>query len=798
MAEAGVHNHLLCFHCGEVCPTAGITAENNHFCCEGCKMVYQLLNKSGLCDYYALNENPGLNQRITVRKDKFAFLEDEAIQRQLITFSNEQQTHITFYLPQIHCSSCLYLLENLHRLQPAVISASVNFTRKEVSIIYNHNNLSLQKLAELLTSIGYEPYISLQNLQNHKPGAKKSLIYQMGVAGFCFANIMLLSFPEYLGLEAADMQLQGIFRWLNVLLALPVFFYSAWPFYESGWKGLRHKFLNIDAPIALAIIVTFSRSLYEVISGTGAGYFDSMAGIVFFMLVGRVLQDKTYQQLSFERDFTSYFPVAATLVKDGTEVPVPLPDIKAGDTLLIHSNELIPADGICTRGKACIDYSFVTGESLPVNKEMGEMVYAGGKQTGSAIEILVIKEVAQSYLTRLWSADAFKKNNEAGSVSFVHLLSRYFTYILFAIAASAAAYWAFTDSTKVWNVITAVLIVACPCALLLSNTFTNGNILRILGRNKLYMRNAQAIEDMAGITHIVFDKTGTLTTTSQQEIVYEGLELNKRQQLAIASLAAQSGHPLSRALVTYFGNKKRLPIEEFREIPGQGIEGMVGNDWISLGSQRFVAGATGATDHSTGVFVAIDDKVYGHFSLRNHFRESAAPLIKTLSSRYRLSVLSGDNPTERSTLQQMMGDEAILLFNQQPADKLQYIKKLQEQGERVMMIGDGLNDAGALKQSNVGIALTEDCNNFTPASDAIMDAGQLSALYQFIRLCKANKQIVIASFILSIVYNIVGLSFAVQGLLSPLIAAILMPASSLSILLVTFGSSNIAAKFFRF
>jgi Cu+-exporting ATPase len=155
MAEAKVHNHLLCFHCGEVCPTANVSAEDKHFCCEGCKMVYQLLNKSGLCDYYALNENPGLNQRIPVRKDKFAFLNDESIQRQLITFTNEQQTHITFYLPAIHCSSCLYLLENLHRLQPAVISALVNFTRKEISIIYNHNSLSLQKLAELLTSIGY-------------------------------------------------------------------------------------------------------------------------------------------------------------------------------------------------------------------------------------------------------------------------------------------------------------------------------------------------------------------------------------------------------------------------------------------------------------------------------------------------------------------------------------------------------------------------------------------------------------------------------------------------------------------
>lgn len=796
MASATVHNQLACFHCGEVCTVTNITAEGKHFCCEGCKMVYQLLNKSGLCDYYALNENPGLTQRITVRKDKFAFLEDEVIQRQLISFSNEQQTHVTFYLPQIHCSSCLYLLENLHRLQPAVISATVNFNRREVSIIFDHNTISLQKVAELLTSIGYEPYISLQNLQQHKPGPNKKLIYQLGVAGFCFANIMLLSFPEYLGLEAADMQLQAIFRWLNVLLALPVFFYSAWPFYESGWKGLRHKFLNIDAPIALAIIVTFSRSLYEVISGTGPGYFDSMAGIVFFMLTGRVLQDKTYQQLSFERDFTSYFPVAATLVKDGKEVPISLPEIKAGDTLLIHSNELIPADGICTRGKACIDYSFVTGESLPVSKEMGEMVYAGGKQTGGAMEILVIKEVAQSYLTRLWSADTFKKNNEAKSTSFVHLLSRYFTVILFTIAAIAATWWAFTDSSKVWNVITAVLIVACPCALLLSNTFTNGNILRMLGRNKLYLRSAQTIEDMANITHIVFDKTGTLTSTGEKEIKYEGISLSKHQQQAIASLAAQSNHPLSRALAAHFGNLKRLPLEEFREVPGKGIEGMVGEDWISLGSQRFISGVPGIINNGSRVFVAFDDKVYGHFSVQNHYRESVAPLIRSLAPGYKLSVLSGDHDSEHHILQRIMGN-ATLLFNQQPADKLQYIQKLQQQGERVMMIGDGLNDAGALKQSDVGIALTDDCNNFTPASDAIMDATQLSGLYRFIRLCKVNKQIVIASFILSIVYNIVGLSFAVQGMLSPLIAAILMPASSLSILLLTFGCSNIAARLLR-
>lgn len=798
MPSAAVHQQLTCFHCGEDCANDKIQLEQKVFCCDGCKMVFQLLNQNGLCEYYNLNEKPGISQRQPVRRDKFAFLEDPKMQDKLVHFRDNTQTHITFYLPQVHCSSCLYLLENLHHIQPGVISSKVNFTSKEVTIVFDENQISLRETAELLTSIGYEPYISLNDLKNDKPRIKRSMIIQLGVAGFCFSNIMLLSFPEYLGLADADMGLQSVFRNLSFALALPVFFYSAIPFYTSGWKGLKHKFLNIDAPIALAIIVTFGRSVYEVLTGTGSGYFDSMTGIVFFMLVGRVLQDKTYQQLSFERDYTSYFPIAVTVVKDNKEIPTALPDIKTGDTLLIHNEELIPADGILTRGKALIDYSFVTGESIPVSKEMGEIIYAGGKQTGANIELLVIKEVAQSYLTSLWAGDQFKKSSETKSISFVHLLSRYFTIILFSIATIAAIYWNFHDSTKVWNVITAVLIVACPCALLLSNTFTNGNILRILGRNKFYLRNAQVIEDIAHIDHFVFDKTGTITTTKEQEVVYEGVKLSWMQERAIAALAAQSTHPLSKAISNYYKSPEQLPeVTSFQEIAGKGTEAVIHGQLISLGSKSYITGSKEKYNPATQVWLAIEKEPVGYFSIRNHYRESVAPLLKALGNKYKISIISGDNAAEQQNLTKLLGSDATLLFNQQPAQKLQYIQQLQQSGAKVMMIGDGLNDAGALKQSHVGIALTEDSNNFTPASDAILEASQLSKFMKLIWLCKANKKIVMAAFVLSILYNIVGISFAVQGLLSPMVAAILMPVSSLSILLVTFGSSNLSARFMK-
>lgn len=756
-------------------------------------MVYQILNQSDLCDYYNLNENPGLSQRIKVRKDKFAFLDDEKIQLQLVSFRDEKQVHITFYLPQMHCSSCLYLLENLHRLDRGVISSKVNFARKEVDIVFLTGKTSLRKVAETLASIGYEPYISLNDLKEKRPVIDKSMLYQIGVAGFAFGNIMLMSFPEYLGIDASEKVLLNVFRWANFFLAIPVLLYSALPFYQSSWKSLKHKFLNIDAPIALAVIITFIRSAYEVISGTGGGYFDSMTGIVFFMLAGRILQDKTQRQLSFERDYTSYFPIAVSVVKEDKEVPTALPDIKTGDTLLIHHEELIPADGILTKGKAFIDYSFVTGESLPVLKEMGEIVYAGGKQTEGNIEILVVKEVTQSYLTKLWNRDEFKSNAETKNVSFVHLLSRYFTYIILTIAAATAVYWQLNDPAKMWPAVTAIFIIACPCALFLSNTFTNGNILRILSRNHFYLRNAETIEDMARATHIVFDKTGTLTSTQQQDIVFEGKSISDYQLQQVAALAESSNHPLSKALVKYLGRAKGITVDNFKETTGQGIEGVVGNDRLKLGSYHFVTGKT-ATQFGTAVFVSFNNEVFGYFLFSNHYREAIPSLIKELKKEYHLSVLSGDNTAEKETLQKLLGKKATLLFHQKPEDKLQYIKYLQQQGEKVMMIGDGLNDAGALKQSDVGIAVAEQTNNFTPSSDAIIEAKQLSKLTRFISLCRSNRNIVIASFVLSIVYNVIGLFFAVQGTLSPLIAAILMPSSSLSILLLTFGSSSLIAR----
>ncbi len=801
--NSAIFNQLktICYHCGENCEYESINDHEKQFCCYGCKMVYELINKVNLCAYYDLNKTPGASQKTSVRKDKFAFLDDETVKFKLILFKDEKQSNAIFYLPQMHCSSCIWLLENLNKLNKGIIQSRVNFLKKEVSITFNNHLTSLRQAAELLANIGYEPHISLNELSEKKiKKYDRSSIYKIGIAGFCFGNIMMFSFPEYFSFgNIEEKGLKSLFYFLNLGLSLPVFFYCASEFFISAWKSLKQKFLNIDAPISLAIMITFTRSAYEIISGTGAGYLDSMAGIVFFMLLGRFFQNKTYNTISFNRDYTSYFPLGVTIIdENGIEKQSSVSKLKAGQRIKVHSNEIVPADAILFLGKAQIDYSFVTGESLPVQKSIGEIIYAGGKQTGGAIELEVVKEVSQSYLTQLWNNDVFKKDDHDKKKSFIHFVSRYFTVALFSVALSAAIYWYFHDVSQIMNSVTSVLIVACPCALLLSATFTNGNMLKVLQRFGFYAKNSNVIERIANADTIVFDKTGTITLQQQSQVKYEGPLLSAEMQQLIRSLVNQSSHPLSKAITASLPHSKTLPVKKFNEVIGMGITGNISGNKIIIGSEEFVFGRRSASMGSSKVYVCINNEVVGLYKITTSYREGFPELIAGLGQKYETALISGDNDSENIYLRSVFGNRAQIKFEQQAQDKLNYIKYLQQNKKNVIMVGDGLNDAGALKQSDVGIALTDNINNFSPACDVIMDGKSFKALGLLFEYCGKGKQIILCSFLISIIYNIVGLYFAFFGKLQPVIAAILMPVSSITIVLFTTGMSSILSfKLFK-
>jgi len=792
MAARDLKIDTTCFHCGDDCSRHPVYFDEKPFCCEGCKSVYQLLNQSDLCTYYDLNANPGSARRVQVRKDKFAFLDLPEVRQQLISFSDGEQSQVMFYLPQMHCSSCLWLLENLHKINKGVLSSRVNFGKKEIFIIFDRTT-SLRGVVETLTAVGYEPHISLQDMNKPSLSADRKRLYKIGVAGFCFSNIMMMSFPEYLlGGGELEKEISIAFKAMIIILSVPVLTFSASEFFVTAWKGLKNRHLNIDAPVALALLITFIRSLYEVFSGTGAGYFDSMSGIVFFMLVGRWLQDRTYQSVSFDRDFKSFFPIAVNVVKEDEVHPVTVDRLQVNDIIQIHAQEIIPVDAILSKGKAEIDYSFVSGESVPVPVQPGEIVYAGGKQIGGLIELVVVKEVSQSYLTNLWNKDVFREQKKART-SVIDTISAYFTYIVLAIGLIAGIYWYIQGEHQLmWNALTTILIVACPCALLLSSNFTNGNILRVLGINKFYLRSPEVIETLGKTDHIVFDKTGTLTQNRQHKISYSGKVMDKATLRRVASLMAQSTHPASNAILHYLDIRDLVPVEHFRLFEGKGVEGWVDERHIRIGSPDFVGG-NAASQQGSQVAIMIDGVLMGTFQVSNSYRFGIFDLIGQLKSRYNISVISGDNDAEAVTLSEHV---STVLFHQQPADKLAYIRHLQQNGnEQVMMVGDGLNDAGALKQSDVGIAVTDSNNSFTPASDGILDADRLSSLDRFLQYAGDGRRIILVSFVISILYNIIGLYFAVQGILSPMIAAILMPSSSISIILVTYGLSEWMARY---
>lgn len=788
----------LCYHCGTECTTVNIAIDDKLFCCDGCKLVYEILNQNGLCNYYELQSHPGLAQIKPVRNDKFSYLDNEQIAEKLYKFTDGNNTIVTLYIPGVHCSSCMWLLEHMHKLNPAITESRLNFTKKEVSIHFRKEEISLRKIVELLTTIGYEPYISLDETDKKgKSSFDKKRIVKLGIAGFCFGNIMLMSFPEYLSFNNdIEHQYATLFRVLNLVLAIPVFFYCASEFFTNAWAGIKQQTLNIDAPIALALIITFGRSLYEIGTGTGAGYLDSMSGIVFFMLAGRIIQDRTFQSISFHRDYKAYFPIAVDVRTADGIVSRHLQDLKEKDVVELHNDEIIPADAVVVNGRAKIDYSFVTGESEPVTVEVGKTVYAGGRQTGEKLTLQIIKPVAGSYLTSLWNHKAFAKDktvqNRQGSV--IHIMSKYFTVVLLTLAMATAIYWAFVDSAKIIPSVTAMLIVACPCALLLAVTFTNGNLLRLLSNNGLYLRDAFVIEQLGYIDHIVFDKTGTLTE-GNNDYEMHGDTLTDEEKDMVYAVVSSSNHPYSKAIAQYLGSRPKLQATLWKEHTGQGLEAIINNRHIYIGSARFVGNTSKAERDKPACYIRIDEKLDA-FYITPRLREAMPYVLGDLDKKYHLSLLSGDNDRQKEMLKDLF-DSNQLFFEQKPEDKLNYIAFLQKQGEKVAMIGDGLNDAGALQQSNVGITLASDVNNFTPSCDAILDAKRFAWLPGILQLAASGRTIINFTFVISILYNIVGLGIAMQGLMSPMIAAILMPASTITIVLITTGMSTLMAKRFK-
>lgn len=886
-----------CFHCGEPCPDNSFALDGKSFCCLGCQTVFSLLRENGLEQFYQLQNAPGTRMRNAAAAAKWAFLDDPAVAEQLLDYADKSQAKVTLHLPAIHCVACVWLLENLFKLYPGVGQSLVNFSRREAAITFAPDQIKFSELAALLTSIGYEPQFTLASGVSGlgvgesagTPNARRQTLnrktwLQLGIAAFGFGNIMLMALPMYLGLDSANGPWFRAFAgWLGLMLTLPVVAYSAADFWRTAWFSVKQRVLTLEVPIALGFAAIYAASIFEVAAHRGLGYCDSLSGLIFFLLCGRLFQKKTYDRLAFDRDYKGFFPLSVVRVgkmeeraslpqelistpqpSSGLRPPSPAPAsegqapfpigsadsaaaereklslrpdtetppageasiklieesvaisrLQVGDKIILRNGELLPADAKLVSGEAFIDYSFVTGESEPVACEAGKHLYAGGRQSGGAIVVETVKPVAQSYLASLWNNEAFRKERDSNLNSLTNRYSKRFTKIVIGVAAGAAGFWLCRDSSMVLKAFVSVLIVACPCALALAAPLTHGTAQRLLARLNIFLKNALVVENMAEIDTVVLDKTGTLTVADARGVTFlsaecgaRNAELSPEQAQWVSSLARHSTHPNSIRVAKALGGEA-LPVAKFKETPGCGVAGEVAGHKILLGSKSWVESRTHIEIRNSKfeiqnlpelplvgshVWLAIDEKVAGAFALENTLRPEVAALIERLGGRFELALLSGDNEREAARFGKIFGGKAELHFNQSPADKLKFIRELQGRGRRVMMVGDGLNDAGALKQADVGVAVVAQVGVFSPASDVILDAAELPRLAAVLKFCRRAAGVVRAGFVISAIYNILGVGIAAAGLLAPVVCAILMPVSTFTVVVFATGATAWMAR----
>jgi len=431
-------------------------------------------------------------------------------------------------------------------------------------------------------------------------------------------------------------------------------------------------------------------------------------------------------------------------------------------------------------------------------KREGERIFAGGRQVGASIELIVEREVAQSRLTELWNQDMTGGEKQSRWDSVLDVISRYFTVMILVLSTVSGIFWWFYNPQMTFLVVTSILIVACPCALAMTYPFSLGGAMRVFGRNNFYLKRTGVVEALSKIDTIVFDKTGTITRNDGLGADFSSLSASQEQLHWISSLVRHSTHPASVAIHRQLQGFEALSVTGFREIAAQGIEGSIKEHRIKIGSEKFVTGTRPMTAAGGRVFISFDDEVIGFVGISNQYRDGMKEVLTGLSRRYELHLLSGDNDAELENLLSFFPSRDHLNFNKSPKDKLEYIRDLKNSGRRVLMIGDGLNDAGALRESDCGISIADDIYHFSPACDAILESGQFYRLPDFLNFSRTSMRIVFISMILSFLYNVVGLSFAISGNLSPVVSAILMPLSSVTIVAFVTLSVFLSAGYCRF
>jgi Cu2+-exporting ATPase len=792
-----------CGHCGNAIEL-DLEGHDELFCCSGCRAAHALIASAGLGAYYqqrdasrGLAPQPGRT---------YAEFDEPGFRARYVTNSAEG-ARVVLFLEGLHCSACIWLLERLPQLVDGASRAALDVGRGALEVTFDPNRTTPSAIARTLHDLGYPPHPAAATRNAAQGRRERSLLVRIGVAGALAGNVMLMGLALYSG-EHHGMEpgFLSLFRWGSFLLAIPSVFYCAGIFFEGAAKALRYRAPHMDLPVSIGILAGFSSSAWNTLRGRGDVYFDSIAVLVFLLLVGRYLQQSHHRRATRAAELLAALsPDRAHLVDGEALRDVSLEALAPGALIEVMPGERVPADGIVLTGSSSLDTSWLTGESLPEQVTAGAPIQAGSHNLSSPLRVRVEATGALTRLGRLIESVERAQRERAPIVRLADRVAGYFVFVILGLAALTFTLWRFLDPGHALDHTVALLVVTCPCALGMATPLAVSVALRRAANAGILFKSGEFVEALARPATLAFDKTGTLTLGRLELRSFLG---DTAAIPFLLAAEARSSHPIARALVRGLGNATVPTATSVEETPGGGVRAEVEGREVLVGSLEFVEAAGAKVTElcrselervtsagTTSLLLAIDGETRGVASFADQLRDDTRESLQAMRSLgYRIAVLSGDRPEVVARVTAELGNLIEARGGMTPEAKLAWVEAARRRGP-VVMVGDGVNDAAALSAADVGIAVHGGAEASLAAADVFTTEGGVSRVLEAVRGARRTLVLIRAGLALSLAYNLVGVVLAMSGHLSPLSAAILMPLSSLSVVsLALYGKSFVRPR----
>lgn len=798
--------HTGCFHCGLPVPEnthfhATIENTERRFCCLGCESVCKIIYDSGLQGFYQRTPEGQLLAPPPDLPRDIALYDIDEVQAEFVADLG-QIRHIHLLVEGIHCAACVWLIERSLHAMPGIIDVKVNLANRRTHIRWDNTQIKLSQIITRMGEIGYAAVpFDPESAEGSIRKQNRAMLLRMAFAGFAMMNMMWIAIALFSG--ANQDEFRNLFHWVGFTLATPTLFYSGWPFLKGAVTGLKNKHLTMDLPIAIGACITYIYSTHITINGsvTGEVYFDTVVNFIFIILVGRFFEAKSKRHaLAATQRLLDLQPRVATVIREGEQKIVPVRSIKEDETVLIRGGDKSPVDGIIIDGESAFDEAMLSGESLPVRKQSGSSVSAGTINLESAIHVRVTGTLANTTLGRIISLVEEAQASKAPIQCVADQIVPWFVAVTLLLATITFFIWYGDNIDKAILAATSVMIITCPCAFGLSTPMSISVASGLGATYGILVKNGAVLEHLSGINHFVFDKTGTLTQGKIRLRLIATSNFDENELLNLAAQAEQlSEHNIARAIVQA-AKDRGLPIQSntianFRNQPGRGISASVNGRQLYLGTLNWLQQnnieqndmlnkKTMELENQgiSSVQAALDGRHIGLLAVSDTLRPDAKALIQNLrESGIKLTLLSGDRKNVAETIATELGGMQVIA-EVLPQQKDEVIRQLQQAGERVAMIGDGINDAPALIRADVGIAIGSGTDVSMESADIILLSNELDKIRLAMRLSRRTLKTIRQNITISIIYNIIMVPLAMMAVVSPLVAAISMPISSIAVI----------------